>query len=385
MNFHPYYDCKRIAEEFDEEKERAADFLMPRYKALGDDVDDAGALAVYEKHRIIERRIADFYYYEVAPFAESVQRMDIANNLRATALKLYQCRTGGPFGIGTHGRPVVAWDKKCGCSKLCPDEARAEAQRLYDRYAQAIVDHVKAGGRVYKVWPTLPNYPAGRLREGKRHIFKRYRDKIVRAQLGKQNKFGHVGSLVIQEDPKSAHDDWNVHLNGIILSKGFLSYKELRAAWGCNIEIRQHKMRRSPAQLEHDLHALFNEMIKYPVITVAEKSQDKATRHVTDAPALTDWTPAEVIEWHEANHGFRRTRAYGSLHGIGKPDRPNVTPTRWLGRLDWQPDGYKVTWRKHNLAFLVDDMLTWDRRALDLIRGDNSTTVPNYQAPRGPP
>lgn len=353
------------------------EFFLPQYKVFGAERDDAGALSVYQSHRIIERLLADKYYYELAPYAEAAQRPDLAEQLRRQALKMYQCRTGGPFGMGTHGRTVVAWEHKCGCSKLCPDEARHEAQRLYERYAQAIADHAKTGGRVYKVWPTLPNYPGGRLREGKRHIFKRYRDKIVRARASKKNKFDHIGSLVIQEDPLSAARDWNVHLNGILLTAGWLSYKKLRQSWGANIEIREHK------RFDADgMHHLFNEMVKYAVRTVPEKSGSK---HHTAAPALTEWTPPEAIEWHQANHGFRRTRAYGLLHGIGKPERPNVKPRHWLGRLDWQPDGYRVTWRNHNLGQIVRDLLDASPGTLDLIRGDKSTTGHRSYEATGPP
>ncbi len=237
--------------------------------------------------------------------------------------------------------------------------------------------HAKRGGRVYKIWPTLPNYPGGRLREGKRHIFKRFRDKVVRAQRGKKNRFGHVGSLMIQEDPLSKDRDWNVHLNGILLTDSWLSYRELREAWGCNIEMRQHSRFD-----EKGMRDLFNEMVKYAVRPVAEKSGSK---HHTDAPALTSWSPAEALEWYQANHGFRRTRAYGSLHGIGKPDRPNVTPRCWLGRVDWQPDGYRVTWREHNLAYLARGMLDISRRDLDLIRGDKSTKNSRHRGQTDPP
>jgi len=381
-HFHPYYDAKRIAAEFDEDQDTAREFFLPQYKALGAERDDQGALSIYERHRIIERQLADFYYYVVAPYAESAQRLDLGNELRSIAMKLYECRTSGPFGIGLHGRPVIAWEKKCGCSKLCPDESRHEAQRLYDRYADAISEHEKKGGRIYKVWPTLPNYPLGRLGEGKRHIFKRWRDKIVRARHNKKNRFPHAGSLMIQEDPLSAAGDWNVHLNGIVCADGWLSYADMREAWGCNIEIREHKLPLGAEQRAKSLRNLFNEMVKYPVIPVAQKSGDK---HHTNAPALTNWSPSDVLEWHQANKRFRRTRAYGFLHGIGKPDRPSVTPHHWLGRVDWRPEGYHVTWRRHNLPHLVRDMLTWDRRALDLIRGDNSTTSASYKQTTGPP
>ncbi len=385
LSYHPFYDCRRIAAQYETDQEKARDFFSPQYKRLGAERDDPGALAVYERHRIIERQVAAFLYYEVSTYAEACGLLNHSEALRKLSVKMFSCRTSGIFGIGTHGKPVIAWHSKCSHAKLCPDESRHEAQRLFDRYANAISEHEKNGGRVYKVWPTLPNYPPGRLREGKRHIFKRYRDRIVRAEKNKKKKFPHVGSLMIQEDPQSADGDWNVHLNGIILASSWLNFAELRAAWGCNIEIRQHKLDRKPERRARDLHGLFREMVKYPMRAVPEKSAEKASRHTSKAPAFTDWTPAAALEWYQANLRFRRVRSYGSLFRIGKPDRPSVMPLVFFGSLTWQPDGYRVTWRKHNLAHYVTKMLTWSRGTLDLIRGDNSTTKRANLRATGPP
>ena len=78
-------------------------------------------------------------------------------------------------------------------------------------------------------------------------------------------------------------------------------------------------------------------------------------------------------------------RSYGSLFGIGKPERPNVQPAYFIGRLEWRPAGYAVTWRDHNLAHYVRDMLDISRRDLDLIRGNNSTRTRGARQPTGPP
>lgn len=375
--YHPYHDCKRIAADYEAEQEIARDFLLPTYAALGEDRDDPGALAMYEKHRIVERQIADKLYCDVAAYADSIQRDDLADQMRRTAIKLFQCRTGGAFGIGGHGRPVIAWDSKCGCSKLCPDEARHEAQRLYDRYAGVIEQHERDGGRVYKAWFTVPNAPPGELADGQRGIFRDFRNKIMRGVCNGRQKFGIDGALTILEAPLSEGREWNLHLNVIVLARGWLSYWKLRNAWGYGMEIRQHNN-----FSEKGLHALFNEMVKYSVRAVPEKSGSK---HSTKAPAFIDWTPAELLEWLAANHNFRRTRAYGCLHGIGKPERPDVQPSRWLGRLDWHPDGYRVTWRDHNLGDIVNDMLRFGRHGLDLIRGDRSTENHGYNHATGPP
>ena len=378
---HPWHDAKRIAAEFDAEKEVAAERLLPQHKQLGAERDDPGALSIYETHRIVERQIAEKLYRQVAPDAAELGEAETSEQLHKIALRMYSCRTSGPFGIGPHGQIVVAWDEKCGQSKLCPDEARHEAQRLFDHYAQTIADAAKKGYRVYKLWPTLPNYRAGRLREGMRHIFARWNKRIMRPVKDGRNKFRIETSIGILETPLSKNRDWNVHLNCIVLTRGWLNYAALRKAWGFDIEIRQHSRFD-----EKGMYGLFNEMVKYSVRTVAEKSQDKARRHASEAPPFLDWTSAEIIEWYKANQRFRRTRAYGKgdglLYGIKKPERPNVLPYRWLGRLEYRPGGkYKIFWRKHNLHDLVKDMLTWDRGTLDLIRGDNSTDSQRQQRP----
>ncbi len=379
---HPWHDAKRIAAEFEAEKEVAEEFFLPQHKQLGAERDDPGALSIYERHRIVEHQIANKFHFEVAPLAGELGDAETSQQLHDIALRMYSCRTSGPFGIGPHGKPVVAWDEKCSCSKLCPDEARHEAQRLFDHYAQTLADYAKKGGRVYKLWPTLPNYPGGRLAEGQRYMFKRFYARIIRAQKKGRNKFGIESALAVLEAPLSKNRDWNVHLNCIVLTRGWLSYAELREAWGYNIEIREHKRFD-----EKGMYALFNEMVKYSVRSVPEKSGSK---HHTEAPAFLDWTAAEVIEWHKANRRFRRTRAYGKgdglLYGIKKPQRPNLLPLRWLGRLEYRPGGtYRVTWRKHNLGDLARDMLEWSRRDLDLIRGDKSTIRLTYKMATGPP
>ena len=89
---------------------------------------------------IVEHQIANKFHFEVAPLAGELGDAETSQQLHDIALRMYSCRTSGPFGIGPHGKPVVAWDEKFSCSKLCPDEARHEAQRLFDHYAQTLAD-----------------------------------------------------------------------------------------------------------------------------------------------------------------------------------------------------------------------------------------------------
>lgn len=305
------------------------------------------------------------------PYAAKIGNEELIYDFRKTADKLSHCRRHGPFGINSAGRLVVAWDEKCSCSKLCPDEARHEAQRLRDRYMPAVLEHVAAGGRVYKAVLTLPNYNGGRLREGKRYIFKKFRNRIMR----RKDRFGILGALVIQEDPLGKHRDWNVHINVLFLTASWFPFKELRAEWGSQLDIRRYD-----DFDDHGQAKLFNELIKYATRALPEKSED-ASHSV--APAMVEWTAPEFCEWWQANKGFRRTRAYGSLHGIGKPEHDAVMPEVWLGRLDYAQGRYKVHMRRTNLRELAAEQL--DKGAawgLDLIRGDKSPKANRY---RGPP
>lgn len=297
-------------------------------------------------------------------------RQELAPKMERLAQGAYFCRQSGVFGLSGDG-VVVAWESKCCKAKLCPDEARAEGHRIEDQYADLIAEHARRGGRVYKAWLTLPNYPQGRLKEGMRHIYKRFRDRFVRSK-----KWGIEGALVILEAPLSQSRDWNIHLNVILLTKGWQSFKAMREAWGSNLEIRQHSKFD-----DRGMHALFAEMVKYSVRAVPEKSSDG--KHT--APALIEWEPWEFVEWYEAHHPFRRTRAYGSLHGAEKPERAMQQPIQWLGRIDLRNGRYEITQRGHNLSDIVRNFLDASAGDLDLIRGDKSTTQQRQNGMRGPP
>lgn len=330
----------------------------------------AGALDTYQGHRSVEWLTAQYHQHVILPHCRD-HRPELAERIAQVAQRLYWCRQAGVFGMAGDGI-VVAWESKCGMGKLCPDEARAESLRLEEKYAAPIAAHARAG-RVYKAWFTLPNYPPGRLREGMRHIFKRFRDRLIRSK-----RFGVEGALVILEAPLSSGRDWNVHLNVVLLTRGWVSYKALREAWGANVEIRQHSN-----FSERGLHGLFAEMVKYAVRSVPEKSLDE--RHDSAAPALVEWTPEEYLEWFEAHHPFRRTRAYGALHGLPAVEKPMPQPTAWLGRIEYKNGSYQVEMRGTNLGELAGHLLAASRSDLDLIRGDKSTTQKRQNGMRGPP
>jgi hypothetical protein len=368
---HPYPWLVANRELFDREVELARSLLFDDIVGTDDGSWEVkpGYLRTYEKHRAVEWLTARYLQAVVAPWCAD-HRPELEGRMRELAHALHECRQAGPFGVADGGI-VVAWESKCGHKKLCPDEARQESLRLEERYSDLIAEHARRGGRVYKAWFTLPNYPPGRLSEGMRHILKRFRDRFVRSR-----RFQVEGALVILEAPLSSARDWNVHLNVVLLTRGWLSYKQLRAAWGANVEIRQHSDFRPKG-----LHALFSEMVKYATRSVPEKSLDE--KHT--APPLVSWTPAEFIEWFEAHHPFRRTRTYGSLFRVPKPEPRAPKPVAWLGRLELEAGAYRVEWRASNYGDLLASLAHASRADLDLIRGYNSTVRSSQNGMRGPP
>jgi hypothetical protein len=204
---------------------------------------------------------------------------------------------------------ITIWDDKAGLPLLCPDDAREEAMRVQRRYVPTLVDWRNNGKAVHKLVLTMPNYAAGSLREGMDTIFKRFRRLVL-----KSGRFPEIkGALVTLEAPLSEHRDWNVHLNVIVMCDGFLDYGKLRALWHWQVDA--YRLRGS----QEDVETALRELIKYPVQAMPSKSDGHA-RNGSRAPALTEWTAAEFIEWWDAHQRFRRTRTYGLLFGLDDPE-----------------------------------------------------------------
>ena len=376
---HPWHDAKQIAQRFEDDQDALIDQLLPRSTELGDDVDDAGKLSRWHAHRIAESAIANRILKTAVPRAKELQLWDVADRLYKRSLAMLSCRQRGPIGFNTDGNHVVAWVEKCGLAKYCPDEAQKETKRVGERMLPAIQDWVKTTGhRVYKGNLTLPNYPPGRLREGCRHIPKRFRNKIMRSIEDGDSKFPIAGALTIVEAPIGGNRDWNVHLNFIFCTTGRLDYEALRAHWEFNIHIDQHHNFTDDGMAD-----LFNEMIKYGLRSLPEKSNDE--RHRDNAPAMIEWTGDELIEWDVAMHGYRRTRGYGTLYNVPKPDVTPAKVLRWLAYIEHRPSGYVITRRAHDLLMHTDMLLKSEHFALNLVRGDTSTTQRRQNRATGPP
>jgi len=211
--------------------------------------------------------------------------------------RLRQARKTGAFGIAlASNKAVVFWDKKAGLSRLCPDDAREEAMRLRRRVQPMLVELQQSRRHrlTYAVF-TMPNFAPGKLRDGMVAVERRFKALLP--------KFPQIkGALTVLEAPLGARRDWNVHLNVIFASEGFVDWGKLRAAWHWNVEFKQ--LSNAPGAIGTALA----ELIKYAVAATAEKSMEHAENGRSRAPAMLEWSGCELAEWLAAMHGFRGTR-----------------------------------------------------------------------------
>lgn len=320
---------------------------------------------------------------------------ELARPMADQAERMMLCRVCGHVGVKEGGAHLVAWEFKCGDSRLCPDEAREHVRWEARRYIPGILEWRKAAPRrrVFYAVFTTPN--ATSLEAGIEHIFSKWRTfldaerdctDLDREQYGyskRKKKLqlwrpapreegqpyagpGIHGALVQLEAPLSARGDWNGHLNAVLLVEGGFDFELARKVWGCNVELKEVQGD------ERELAEAMLELIKYAARHIGEKSQAKADAGDSQAPPLVDWPAARLWEFYQAAHGSRWLRSYGVLHGIPEPvaDAPKVV---WIGRLTFTDAG----------AYWVD-----------LIQGPNFSDsppqiaqVPGYRVPniRPPP
>ena len=247
--------------------------------------------------------------------------------------RMRSCRQCGTVGHKPGGGHVVAWDSKCGNSRLCPDESREEQKRLEKRYLPAAMAWrmQNALTRIHFGVLTKPNVPAGQLIEGKRQLFEDF--KAWQKLLG---EFCDIqGAIVVQEDPLAADGDWNIHLNVMLFIKGEFSYKRARMAWGHNLELSEIKSRQP-----QDLSAGFREVIKYSAAHVGEKSDHHAAAGKSCAPPMTEWPPERLAEWYDGQQRFRRTRTYGCMYKVKKPEADfHMDEIQWQGTIKFTSAG----------------------------------------------
>ncbi len=113
---------------------------------------------------------------------------------------------------------------------------------------------------------TVPNYQPGNLKAGIRSIYKRF-NALLKKRKHKRPLFPNVvGAMCVLEAPLARDRTWNVHLNVVLVHRGFLDWRAMQAAWkwGCHFD----RIKGGREELERALR----EVIKYSARAVAEKS-----------------------------------------------------------------------------------------------------------------
>lgn len=289
-------------------------------------------LTGYSRREAIRRAVATKIRNEILPIAGDKWMQDIPDRLE-------DARQSGKTGIRLRdGKRVFCWDTKAGLARLCPDDAREEALRLRRRVMPTAQKLRDEGLRFLFCVLTIPNAGAGDLRRGMESAFDRLKAFLASKTNSGEKKFPEIrGALAVLEAPLGQSRDWNVHLNVILVVKGFLDFGKLRAQWhwhvgGCKW------IAPAPGAFE----AAMAELIKYPVVAMAEKSAAHAEEG-SKAPPMLEWRPGELVEWLRAMRGFRRTRAYGALYGAKAPEAEDQGPIVWLWRVGLVAGRYVAT------------------------------------------
>ena len=318
------------------------------------------AAGVYSLRRQAERMLADYIEESVVPrITEPTQNSEYLQ----VASKLRNCRQSGVIGLKPSGEQMCVWDTKCGLVRLCPDESREESQRIATKYIPAITHWMNSGTyrRAYYAVFTVPNYSPGTLKESKKALSQKFANFMRR-----KCALNIAGAISVQEDPLSAHDDWNVHLNVILLVEGGFDFKEIRREWGHNVDLNKL------TGTNVELIKAFKELIKYSSAPILEKSFCKAKDRSSKAPSILNWSPHLFDEWYRAQKGFRRTRSYGILNkqtSEGKElltkfesdEKLDLDEVLWIATVRLNGNDYEIKHRSLNV---------------DLIQGYNSTRAP---------
>lgn len=184
--------------------------------------------------------------------------------------------------------------------------------------------------------------------------------------------------LVIMETPLNYEGHWHPHLNVLfVLKENYFDWVFFMRLWGgiCKFTTEQDMWDITTRRMEaagEDVDALtfedvlktaLQEIIKYPVQTVAEKAAGNVGYwsggdrghglFLTDdgqhiAPPLTDWPVDAFLEWWYAQYAFRRSRSYGGgiLYAWEKeePETLSMDQVVQLGRIEAYAGGqYRVS------------------------------------------
>lgn len=293
----------------------------------------------YSMHHAIRRQLAEAIEQRVLPLCGGKWVHNYIDRLRGA-------RWSGAYGFSvSKGKAVMFWDDKAGLSRLCPDDAREEAMRLQRKVLDPLEALQVDGHALHYVVLTSQNAAPGGLRREMVSICRRFRHSILKAKHADGSLiFPEIkGALCVLEAPLGSARDWNVHLNVILVVKGYLDYEKLRRRWHWNLEAR--KLAEGPGVVRGAL----TELIKYAVAATVAKSAQKsleagsAPSDRPPPPPMLEWTGAELLEWLRAMRGFRRTRTYGCLFRLKKPKAEDLGQIIWLGRVDYRAGRYRLS------------------------------------------
>jgi len=293
----------------------------------------------YSKHHWIRHQLADALEKRVLPICGAKWVHNYVDRLR-------RARWEGAYGYSiAKGKAVMFWDDKAGLSRLCPDDAREESQRLSRKVLGPLEALQGDGHALHYLVLTTPNAVAGTLRREMASICRRFRNSILRAKHADGSLlFPEIkGALCVLEAPLGAQRDWNVHLNVILVVKGYLDYEKLRRRWHWNLHAR--KLPQGPGVIRGALM----ELIKYAVAATVAKSAEKAAQESDPdpgdrppAPPMLEWNGDELLEWLKAMRGFRRSRTYGCLFRLKRPPKEDLGQIIWLGRVNYEGGRYRL-------------------------------------------
>lgn len=350
----------------------------------------------------VRESVAAYLRDTVFPWAVRDRGFEGAKEYLLHSQSLEDARKAGVWGADPHqafidgedrARPVIEWSGRAGLVKLCPDDARNEAQRVAAMYSDRL-KFCDAGGYVlrYAVF-TLPNYAQHHLGSGIDEIKRRFREKITHAlrdgYVVERDRRGRkrtrtlarnmreegrlfpdlIGALACIEAPLSGRyaDDpsnaWNVHLNAILVFRasadqpyGRPDYEPIRAAWGADVHFAVIPQGDADATA-----AALRECIKYPLQTVAEKSsrrkakRDRFGNVLAPAPPMIAWPPEVFDEWWRAFKGVRRAWSCGVLYSrkmrfsdelvieLPKPTRSDPNRREFFGTVSLSSTGFKAS------------------------------------------
>lgn len=342
-------------------------------------------LAFTERERRANIRIELAQYLErvVCPHTFDRKVLGMPERLRLARIDGVKMQREGD------GKEVFLWEHKTGSPLLDPDDARQEGSRLKRRVIPVLMDHLRAGMRVYPATLTRPDVPAGKLEHYLPTLFRRLAA-VRKVRRDGKLRFPMIkGWFAVQEAPLSWDRDWHPHLNVMLVCDGYLSVGDFQQWWSHIVQFanKGRPITYDPVRdalegrtTEQRIEATLRELVKYPVRTVGEKSGggkraqslayqmavSKGETLPPDAvdrtpPPMTEWTAAEWLEWWNAHQRFRRTRTNGCLYKLPKPEKESLSDFRAVATVHFRKGRY---WECSSLvrSILGDKSVTPDTR-----------------------